>query len=390
MQIHEITRRNINEGPLKNVATTPVNFGRTTAAMPQQSVAPSKVSFAPNMMPKAAPAVVPALGNNLAVVPKSNSVANTAGNGITTTSVAAPTTPTGQLAPAANRVQPGQSDPNVIDVAAKDITNRRALPAAAAQVAPALPAPAPTGNYDINTGAPISDKGRATAASQAAFATSPKGKALQAKYDQWDAEDAAAKLPAAAPAAAPVAQSAPANNFKTIKGAQTPVAKAPGKAGFVRNAAEYFANKTLNAAGIPVDQQGQYHPGGHMAALQGTGIASIAKAENDIATEISKQWAQLGIINNVKDEKLDPNNIVQAAQDLNTRKLQLNTNNIVANVKKMAPEYRRLGNLYKKPAVRPPAPAAEPLSFEKSRDRINPNDPDTARLMAMLKSQGKL
>ena len=104
-----------------------------------------------------------------------------------------------------------------------------------------------------------------------------------------------------------------------------------------------------------------------MAASQNKGIASIANAENDIATEISKQWAQLGIINNVKDEKLDPNNIVQAAQALNTRKLQINTDNIVATVKKMAPEQRRLQDLYKKnpaaiPAEQPADTATNPAA----------------------------
>ena len=64
---------------------------------------------------------------------------------------------------------------------------------------------APKGNYDGNTGEPISDKGRADAASAAAFNASPKGQALKAK---WDAEDAAAagQAPAAEPVTAPVKQ----------------------------------------------------------------------------------------------------------------------------------------------------------------------------------------
>jgi len=126
------------------------------------------------------------------------------------------------------------------------------------------------------------------------------------------------------------------------------VAKAP------LNTAEYFANKILDTAGVPAAQQGQYSKYGHMAASQNKGTASIAKAENDIATEIAKEWARLGTVNNIKDEILDPKNIVQAATKLNTEKLQLNTNNIVASVQKMAPEYRRLQDLYKKdPAVVP-------------------------------------
>jgi len=368
MQIHEITRRNINEGPLKNVATTPVNFGQTTVAMPQQSVAPSKVSFAPNMMPKAAPAAASAPGTNLAVVPQTTAVANTPGTGVATvpTGGAVAATPrTGQVAPAANRVRPSQSDPNVIDVDAKDITNRQALASPTTQ--PTVTAPVP----------------------QPATAAKPVGltPADTAKLRAQDKSNSQVR---------PTTQAAPtqpdtSSKFKTVKGAQAPVAAAPGKAGFVRNAAEYFANKTMNAAGIPLDQQGQYHPGGHMAASQNKGIASIAKAENDIATEISKEWAQLGLINNVKDEKLDPNNIVQAAQALNTRKLQLNTNNIVANVKKMAPQYRRLRNLYKKPAVRPAAAAAAPaISVGRGQKPEDLNDPAMAQLLATAKKQGKI
>jgi hypothetical protein len=51
---------------------------------------------------------------------------------------------------------------------------------------------APKGNYDGNTGEPISDKGRADAASAAAFDASPKGKALKAKLDAQDAAGTAA------------------------------------------------------------------------------------------------------------------------------------------------------------------------------------------------------
>ena len=121
-----------------------------------------------------------------------------------------------------------------------------------------------------------------------------------------------------------------------------PVAKLP------LNTAEYFANKILDKAGVPAAQQGQYSKYGHMAASQNKGTASIAKAENDIATEIAKEWARLGTINAIKDETLDPRNITQAATKLNTGKLQINTDNIVATVKKMAPEQRRLQDLYKK------------------------------------------
>ena len=79
----------------------------------------------------------------------------------------------------------------------------KAAPAGAPK--PGAAPAAPKGNYDGNTGEPISDKGKADAASMAAFKASPKGQAQQAK---WDAEDAAAagQAPAAGaadPAAAP-------------------------------------------------------------------------------------------------------------------------------------------------------------------------------------------
>jgi hypothetical protein len=60
---------------------------------------------------------------------------------------------------------------------------------------PGNPNATPAGNYDGDTGEPISDKGKADAASMAAYKASPKGQAQQAA---WDAEDAAA---ATAPAA---------------------------------------------------------------------------------------------------------------------------------------------------------------------------------------------
>ena len=132
------------------------------------------------------------------------------------------------------------------------------------------------------------------------------------------------------------------------------VDQAKGVAKLPLNTAEYFANKILDTAGVPAAQQGRYSKYGHMAAGQNKGTASIAKAENEIATEIAKEWARLGTVNDIKDETLDPRNITQAATKLNTGKLQINTDNIVATVKKMAPEQRRLQDLYKKdPATAP-------------------------------------
>jgi hypothetical protein len=49
------------------------------------------------------------------------------------------------------------------------------------------PAAAPTGNYDPNTGQPISDKGRAGAASTAAYNASPQGQAMDAYFNAQQA-----------------------------------------------------------------------------------------------------------------------------------------------------------------------------------------------------------
>jgi hypothetical protein len=59
----------------------------------------------------------------------------------------------------------------------------------------AAPAAAPSGNYDPNTGAPISDKGKADVADMAAYKASPKGKEMAAWNDAVDAADAAGQKP---------------------------------------------------------------------------------------------------------------------------------------------------------------------------------------------------
>lgn len=296
MQIHEITRRNISEGPLKNVASTPVNFGRTTVAMPQQSVAPSKVSYAPNMMPKAAPAAAP--GTNLAVVPQTTALAKAPSTGVATTPAGGAVTAApkpgqvAQVTPAASKSN--QSDPNVIDVDAKDITNRQALPAPAA-------APAPAAN---------------------------PGGLTPADVEKLKAQDKSNPQTRTAAQYAPT-QPDTSYKFKTVKGAQAPATAAPGKAGFVRNAAEYFANKTLNKAGIPIDQQGQYHPGGHMAARLGQGTTAIAQAEQKIAYNLAQEYVNQGTLNRNKTQ-LTPAAIQSAAGLINQagNNLQLNFDNI--------------------------------------------------------------
>jgi hypothetical protein len=147
------------------------------------------------------------------------------------------------------------------------------------------------------------------------------------------------------------------------------VDQAKGVAKLPLNTAEYFANKILDTAGVPAAQQGRYSKYGQIAAGQNKGTASIAKVENEIATEIAKEWARLGTLNGQRVElPLDPKQIALAAGKLNTQKLQVNTNNIVKQVTDMAPEQRRLLDLYKKnptaaPAVTtPPATAPSPVN----------------------------
>jgi hypothetical protein len=103
---------------------------------------------------------------------------------------------------------------------------------------PGNPNAAPAGNYDGNTGEPISDKGKADAAAMAAYKASPKGQAQQAA---WDAEDAAA---ATAPAATAPAATAPAAEVpaKKVKGAS----RVPRKTAPKQSQAEIDADRERN------------------------------------------------------------------------------------------------------------------------------------------------
>jgi hypothetical protein len=149
------------------------------------------------------------------------------------------------------------------------------------------------------------------------------------------------------------------------------------------NTAEYFANKILDTAGVPAAQQGQYSKYGHISAGQNKGTASIAKAENEMATEIAKEWARLGTLNGQQVElPLDPTQITLAANKLNTQKLQINTNNIVQQVTDMAPEYRRLQDLYKKD----PAPAAATVPPVATPSAATGPAPTTTRPMGMRRT----
>lgn len=69
----------------------------------------------------------------------------------------------------------------------------------------------------------------------------------------------------------------------------SPTASLP-KAGLVKNAAEYFANKMLSKAGVPVSQQGDYDPSGHIAQQQGKGVYNIRRQEFEIAKSLAREW----------------------------------------------------------------------------------------------------
>ena len=62
------------------------------------------------------------------------------------------------------------------------------------------------------------------------------------------------------------------------------------RAGFGKNAAEYFANKMLNKAGVPLDQQGQYDPTGYIAQRQGKGTFNIRQQELELGNALAREW----------------------------------------------------------------------------------------------------
>jgi hypothetical protein len=155
-----------------------------------------------------------------------------------------------------------------------------------------------------------------------------------------------------------------ANNVgTTLKGAGQGLGMAAagvGKAGL--NTAEYFANKILNAAGVPADQQGRYSKYGHIAAGQRQGVASIARQEQEIANELAKEWASTGTLNGVKsdlitlkDENkqdlkdkdgnpvqvLDSQDIKRAALQKNAAagNLEIDADNVIEIVQTLAPQY---------------------------------------------------
>jgi hypothetical protein len=110
------------------------------------------------------------------------------------------------------------------------------------------------------------------------------------------------------------------------------------KAGFMRNAAEYLAKRTMDAAGIPQDQQGEYHPGGHQAALQGRSYGFIQKQEQALADKLSSEWVNDRTLAGQPVQQINANEIQSAADTLNrssVRPLKVDLNAVTQATEKM-------------------------------------------------------
>ena len=110
------------------------------------------------------------------------------------------------------------------------------------------------------------------------------------------------------------------------------------KAGFMRNAAEYLAKQTMDAGGIPQDQQGEYHPGGHQAALQGRSYGFIQQQEQSLADKLSSEWVTDRTLAGQPVQQINANEIQSAADTLNrssVRPLNIDLNAVTQATEKM-------------------------------------------------------
>jgi hypothetical protein len=156
---------------------------------------------------------------------------------------------------------------------------------------PGNPNAAPAGNYDGNTGEPISDKGKADAAAMAAYKASPKGQAQQAA---WDAEDAAA---ATAPAATAPAATAPA---ATAPAATAPAAEVPAKK--VKGASRVPRKTAPKQSQAEIDADRERNMGNFSDSKIRTGNALAETLMRAIAEEKSRMVAEgkISIFRNTK------------------------------------------------------------------------------------------
>lgn len=192
--------------------------------------------------------------------------------------------------------------------------------------------------------------------------------------------------------------------LKGVNSAPMAAPALPGKASFARNAAEFFANKTLNAVGVPADQQGEYHPGGHMAALQGRSTAKIESQEERIATQLATEFAEKGTVNGkIFNTYAD---VADAAEKINNatyNRLPIEPKRIVNSfVKKFIDAKKAAGVTNTGPSGMNPnvnynIPAyqrKQPTSTAPAAPTLDPKDyaedPATQQLIAAAKKQGKL
>lgn len=143
---------------------------------------------------------------------------------------------------------------------------------------------------------------------------------------------AAPAVPTTASAGAPPATIPPADS-PTPAATPKPAAAAPAskvapnsqapRAGFLKNTAEYLANKWMQDAGVPQDQirNMAWDPGGHMAASMGQGGATLAKVENNIAERLFREYFSVD------------NNTGRIKGTLNSEKIPLNRQSIEKAVK---------------------------------------------------------
>ena len=371
MLIHEIFRKSaINEAfPVKGMQARPRDArGRY--------VGPGASVFSNMAQQLTQPrATVPTTSTALATTPQATLPATATGTAVapaTQGTLPAATTGTAVSPTTARRSQSAtaQSDPNVIDVDAKDITNR-----------PTLAAPSVPRSSEVVKNPNVKPGG---------------SKEAQA----WRAQQAAQKTAPAAPAAAPAASSAAAQPTAISK---SPVAP---KAGFIRNAAEYYANKMLQQAGVPGSEvkDMKMSPGGHLAASLGQGSATLAKTQNDMAERLAREYYRYKTLNGERVQGAEPTQaeITQAIELANRAgpRLSININTALNRFnqfraqldqqKAAATTARARPTAPAAPAATPTpaagaAPAATGLSYPGGQP-ILPGDP----VYAALKQQGKI
>lgn len=323
MQIHEIFRRNTNEGILKGVRATPPRNDRGRFMPRAATGAFSNMATQLQNRPAASPPpATPAPAASPAAEPPNPYMSAFA------TPSPTPTAPTASAPSTTTTPNFGQK----ISGYGKQTYN------------------VPTGVKLPTQAAPVAATAQPAPAAAPWTPTNPNVKPGGSKEAQAFQAQQAAKKTTATPTATSTVSATPAT---------------PGKAGFMRNAAEYFANKTLNKAGVPVSQQGEYHPGGHMAASMGRGNTTIRKAELEIADKLASEWMDKKTLNG-RPSSLKTAEIQGAATLINqaAQNLPLNLNNIVALT------YRRAQEIQQQKAIEDEKQAKEQMHIDSLIDML--------------------